>query len=316
VNTKLAISIPTFNRSGILKDNLPQIIIEAKKYSIPIFISDNSLDNHTKELVSKLRQNYDFIFYKKDLINIGHDRNSLEALQMPKTDYVWLLGDSFEVQEKALNKVISVINQYSPNIISMNALGRELNIKSGIYDYMDAFYQLGWHLTLTGVTVYSREAITSLNYSKILQSKNFPQIPLIFDYLEKNNSLYWVNDKLISASSKRNGKGYWVKNTFSIFIDDWSRAIHGLSEQYDYDKKQYVILKHSRKTNLFGLKSMIALRLKNVFTYHILSNYKTKLISHSKLNYPTMLLISILPVSILRLVRKFFFIFIQMISFK
>ncbi len=305
---KLSIVIPTYNRSKILSDNLPGILHEAKKYSIPIYISDNSLNDKTKKLVLKLSSSYEFLFYEKNLTDVGHDKNSLHSLCLPKSDYVWLLGDSFEVFTSAFKMLINIIEKYKPNLISVNSAGRELDYKSGVYDHVEVFRNLGWHLTLTGVTIYSRDAIKSMVRNEILKSKNFPQIPLIFNYLSNDKGLYWINNKLIKASNKK--KGYWVSSTFSIFIDDWSRAILSISNCYSDEDKQDVILQHSHKTNIFGFKSMVSIRLNKAFNYKILFRYKNQLIRHSNLNYLTLFLIAVSPVPVLRIVRNTIFKFL------
>lgn len=298
----LSIAIPTYNRSEILHDNLPQIILEVKKYSIPIFISDNSLNNKTKKLVEKLALSYDFIFYEQNLKDVGHDKNSIFSLLWPDTEYVWLLGDSLKIEPSVFSMLLDKIEKKQPNLIALNCVGRDLDFKSGTYDHMEVFNNLGWHLTLTGATIYSRDAIKSIDQSELLKNKNFPQLPLIFNYLAHKKKLYWVNDKVIESSKKK--LGYWVADAFSIFIDDLSHAVNGLSDKYPYKNKRDFVLQHSLKTNLFGFKLMVFLRLKKSYNFKILLKYKNLLKNHSNLNYLMLFFLATFPIFILKNMRN------------
>jgi abequosyltransferase len=293
----LSIAIPTYNRPEILYDNLPQIVFEAKKYSIPIYISDNSLNDETKKIVAELALSYDYIFYDRNLKDVGHDKNSLYSLQWPNSEYVWLLGDSLKIEPYVFKMLFDVIEKKQPDLIALNCVGRDLDYKSGTYDHMEVFNNLGWHLTLTGATIYSRDAIVSIDKNELLKNKNFPQLPLIFNYLVYQKKLYWVNEKLIEASKKK--LGYWVKDAFSIFIDDLSFAIHGLSESYPNKNKRDLIIQHSLKTNLFGFKLMVILRSKKAYNLMVLIKYRNLLKNHSNLHYLILFFLATFPVFIL-----------------
>jgi len=84
----LAIAIPTFNRAETLRSNLPSLILEIKEYSIPIYVSDNSANDDTKEVINELRKQYEFLFYYKNTKDLGHDKNSFYVAQLPESDYV------------------------------------------------------------------------------------------------------------------------------------------------------------------------------------------------------------------------------------
>jgi len=303
MNNSLAIAIPTYERSDILSENLPGIIIQAKENSVSIYISDNSIGVETSELVDHLRLEYDYdgIYYIKNLIDVGHDKNSLAALHLPDADYVWLLGDSFSVSKSAVEKIIAVMNKYNPAIISVNAEGRSLDIEDRKFENcIDVFSILGWHLTLTGASVYSRNVIDSMDKHQLLQSRTFPQIALIFRYLSSGESFYWINSKLISSSNKK--KGWWVTDAFSIFIDDWSNAINSLPAAYPESIKHKIVLEHSHKTKVFGFKSLVMLRYLGAYDLHLLQRYRAALKDHSSLNHMVLFGVSVFPVSILRII--------------
>ena len=63
---KLAIAIPTYNRPNELGDNLNNILSVLIKEKIKVYISDDSLNDDTQDLVAKLRLKYDNFNYIKN----------------------------------------------------------------------------------------------------------------------------------------------------------------------------------------------------------------------------------------------------------
>ena len=79
MNKQLAISIPTYNRTEILKSNLVSIINQAKRFNIPIYISDDSDNNRTHEMIKSYIQDYQFLFDKGAVAVFGPGTKISEA---------------------------------------------------------------------------------------------------------------------------------------------------------------------------------------------------------------------------------------------
>ena len=298
-NTTLAIAIPTYDRAEIIRDNLPSIISEIKEYSIPIYISDNSTNDDTKNVINELKKQYEFLFYYKNSIDLGHDKNSFYVAQLPESDYVWLLGDALSLVKGAIKNVLLTIESHKPEIISVNSVNRDLDHNSGLYgDCNSVLDELGWHLTLTGVTIYSRATLSSINKVKTKDFKNFPQLGLIFNFLSKDCSFFWDNNKWVISSPKK--RGYWLSTMFSIFIDDWSNAIRNLPQCYEEGIKEKVIIEHSLKSNTFGFMSLMKARSLGAYDFKLFRRYYKALLRHSNLNSAILLMISLIPKTVLR----------------
>ena len=190
-NTKLAIAIPTFERAEIIKVTISSLIREVKYYSIPIYISDNSSDDKTEKIVYELKKQYDLIYYYRNRIDLGHDKNSFYVAQLPDSEYVWLLGDSIKVKVGAIKNILNIIENYKPGIISVNAVGRDLDKQSGLYqDHNAVLNDLGWHITLTGATIYSKKALSTINKVALDTFRNIPQLSHIFNFLSEHCSFF------------------------------------------------------------------------------------------------------------------------------
>ena len=282
-----------------MKETVNSLIVEVRDHAIPIYISDNSIDNRTETIIQELQKNYEYIYYYRNREDVGHDKNSFFVAQLPDSDYVWLYGDSLMLKAGAVNRMLNIFSIYEPNVVSVNAIGRNLDRVPRLYtDHNSVLDDLGWHVTLTGATIYSREIITSIKNVDMDNFKNFPQLSLIFDNLVTNCSFYWENTKWICASPDK--KGYWVDTMFKIFIHDWSAAIRNLSSSYRENIKEKVIIEHSIKSDIFSLRALLKARLLGAYNINVFRQYKTDLIRHSPLPSFILLVLAVSPKLLLK----------------
>jgi hypothetical protein len=302
-NKVLSISIPTFSRPEILRENILLMLPEIREFSVPVYISDDSLDILTENMIAELRKDYKYIYYYRNDASLGHDSNMLHTLKLPKTEYVWLLGDSIILKRGAIENVLEIITQIRPQIIGVNAKNRDLDINSTLYDDPnEVLDQFGWHLTLTGTTIYSNISISTIHGIDIEENTNFPQIALIFNHLLSSCSFYWINKRWLFANDKK--LSYWSKDLFKVFIDDWSNVIRNLPTIYTRDKKEKVILEHSRKLKLFGLRSLLKARYLDAYNLIVFKKYQEALVDHSGLSLVPLLVILLIPKTVLRIILE------------
>jgi len=308
INKSLSIAIPSFNRPEILRRSLSLVIDELLNHSVGIYVSDDSDNEEVSNMIKESFPDYKNIFYYQNYPSLGHDKNFIKTLNLPSSEYIWLLGDSVGISPNAIEQILKVIRKHNPEILAVNYRDR---ITGGSKEYKSMFHKdpkevfnlFAWHLTQTGVTIYSKKAIKYLNKleienKKAICSNNFPQISLIFNFLSTNCSFYWVNSNLIYSSGT--SQSYWQKETLNTFITDWEQAISDLPEVYDLSLKQKVIKEHSKKTNIFSAKNLLKIRSKGAFDKDSLKKFRSKLDSHSRLPYFLLLFISSIPPRLLR----------------
>ncbi len=298
MNKQLAISILTFNRTEILKNNLISLIREAKRFNIPIYISDDSDNSLTTKMIKSLKQDYQYLFYTKNNPSLGHDKNIISCLSSIETDYIWLIGDSIIINDNAISKVLNLIEKESPTIISCNCENRIIEIESShIVDKDYVLENFAWHNTVTGTTIYSKKSLNNIKNLDLLECKNFPQISIIFNALNKDCSFYWINEPLISANKEK--KSYWHQNIFETFIDDLSQCIFYLPLDYSNNLKAKVVPMHALKAKIFDLSSLLMLRSQNILNFKKFKKYYKTFRNTSRTNLLLILIISIIPKSIL-----------------
>lgn len=91
--TELSICIPTCNRAEYLPVMLDSIFKQAVFDGVEVVVSDNNSYDDTARVVKEYQALYKNLFYYKNDINVGFDRNVLNCISRAKGRYCWLLGD-------------------------------------------------------------------------------------------------------------------------------------------------------------------------------------------------------------------------------
>jgi hypothetical protein len=304
-NSILAIAIPTFNRPDILNENIRSMLPEIEKFSIPVYISDDSTNDETKTISENLKKDYANIFYYRNSPGLGHDRNCIRTLSIPSEDYVWYLGDSVAINSGGLRRILEIISKQSFEFICVNVLKR-VDITDRIFiDGNELLINLGWHLTLTGATVYSKNVLNSINKLDIGKCHNFPQTAIIFErFAIENCRLFWLNEPFLVCSIRK--ESYWKKNVFEVFLNDWNVFISSLPSTYSHENKIKAIRMHSNKTGIFSLYSFLSYRYNGIFDYNVFKYFCRLIRKSSNVNLLLVLMISFFPKSVIGFFRNIF----------
>lgn len=299
--SKLSICIPTYNRAEILFENLLLIIQVIRDNNINVYISDDSSNNVTKDLYNKYFINEKLIHYRHNNPSYGHDTNCYKTIEMSNEEYIWYIGDSMIIKNDSFNEILNYLNEFSPDILCFNCDNRtKILPETKIYNNdKQLLLDLGWHLTMSGVTIYKKEML-NFNLSQISEYKNFPQLALIFLILNKNKNskVHWINKKYIYGNKKKTS--YWSGNQFEVFITDLKNSLKKLPNNFELNLIDSCIKKHTVFTGIINYRSLLVLRSENKFNYKIfqynrfyISKYSNNLIS---LTY----LISIFPIRLIK----------------
>lgn len=110
----LAICIPTFNRSNLLKGLLENISLESTKYQIidyiQIIIVDGHSDDDTEQMVTTFKIKCDLQYYRRE-VRVGIDRDIIKCVELSKAKYCWLFSDDDRLSEGAISYLLSVLRK-------------------------------------------------------------------------------------------------------------------------------------------------------------------------------------------------------------
>jgi len=299
----LEVLIPTYCRSEIISKNLPTLLQYATSYNITVTIYDNSPDNYTENIFFNFKEKYPNLRYKKDLNNIGHDKNCMNALSESRADYVWLLGDGYDFSEDPFLKILKCIENIGPTLIFINAAGRvhtSTNENVVYYGAEELYKDIGWHVTLTGACIYRGSVVRyflledGLDY--FLRARNFPQILLICRMLGSSGTSVFIPSLNIIPFRKI---GYWGRNFIAIFLLDFPNSLEMCCFNRVLVKK--IVLEHNEKSGLFRFKNLLALRLIDSSSYK--SQYKVLRSNKDFLNiidYTLMIISGTIPIQLIK----------------
>jgi glycosyltransferase involved in cell wall biosynthesis len=121
VNSRLGICIPTYKRPEQLRSCVLSILQSATTLRVPIFISDDSVDDTTNTAVlSELQARYDLLYVSRNEKNLGIDGNILRCVDICKCDYAWIIGEDDRMADGAIMKMLMLLN---PNMIKASGVG-------------------------------------------------------------------------------------------------------------------------------------------------------------------------------------------------
>lgn len=300
-NSNLALAIPTYNRCDILRENLLQMMPDLKKYDIPVYISDDSSNDETRDMVSDLQELHPYIYYYRNTPSLGHDNNCFRTLNLPNEKYIWYLGDSMIVEAGAIEAILKLIRNHTYDFIITNSENRGLSLNTGLFtDKNKVFSELAWHLTLTGACIYSKEIIKK--HSNIDFFKNFPQTSIILKGVCQECNLYYLNE--FGTVANINKISYWNERVFDVFAKDWVRFIDCMhvccNENFNYID---VVKSHSKNTGIFGLPALINYRILGVLNVNKYMELRYYINSASHLHWIIIMIVSLCPSLILRKLR-------------
>lgn len=105
---KMMIGIPTKDHPDYIRFYLSEILPEAEKEKIDVWIYDSSSDDATQEIVGKKAKRYANLFYKRLPKNIPYWKKLRYIFVESGYDYVWLCGDGIVI---CLDRCMDIIRE-------------------------------------------------------------------------------------------------------------------------------------------------------------------------------------------------------------
>lgn len=308
-NPHLSIVIPTYNRAPFLAQCLKFLIPAAKSHNIGIYVSDNNSEDNTKEIVDKIINDYSFIEYHCNEENLGPDKNFEIALKIPQTNYIWLLGDTYQIKFDSLDFILkNILNKQSEiDAIVINVNHRVKDVKSRDYTEKNGLLgDLGWHMTCLSSLIYSKHLIDGANFKRYRETY-FIQTGIIFEYIEDKEFLIeWVNEQSVDPIIlDKIRKVSWREKTFEIWVERWSNFVFSLPPSYEIKTKLYSIKNHGSKSELFSARNLLSLRASGILDIATFRKF-TYLFPWVVSSVFVVFIISLLPKNFLKIMKSTF----------
>jgi len=272
----LSICIPTYERERDLLRCLESI------FSLPINILTK-----LEVCVSDNCSNYDFIAlmksysinknlaFKRNLENIGFDRNVLEVLEMASSDFVMLLGNDDIILEDGILDLIIELECHRPDAVFSNYkinLTRSNETFLALTKYQTSHsLELEWVLKNVGDKCTFISALTFKKNNLVLDQKTigkyigkaFIHMALTFQSLENSKSIIYLNSPTVMAFDS-NADIYDVKE---VFLDKLGYIINSYKLKY----KKTALTTFKLKILKYVVSSKNEIYLDDLFNFELLN---------------------------------------------
>jgi len=300
-NPLLSIVIPTYNRADFLDYSLGVHIPLAKVHNIQIFISDNASTDATVEIVQKRMQEYPLISYHCNEINIGPDENIERALKYPQTEYVWLLGDTYQIPREGIDYILHLISKKGQkyDAIVFNLVNKITDINTQDYTDQNALLSdLGALMTCLSCLVFHKDLIEKAQFSRYRNS-SFIQTGIIFEAIaEQPFYIHWVKHLSVCGFSyPLLRKKSWAKMPilFEVALEKWSNFVFSLPVSYRLEGKFKCLMDFGIISGVFMFRNLLYLRSLNLLNYQVYKQYSELFPFTMKYSKFVILSIALLP---------------------
>lgn len=242
---------------------------------VSFVILDNASTDETAEVVTKSVMNWKLVRYFRNEHTIPHEQNFEKALKYGKSDYVWLLGDTYLIPETSFNAVLSAIGEDDYDLVLLNVAGRVTDVAERVYsDRSELLADLGWHMTCLSGLVYNKRLLQEANFTRY-HDTNFLQTGIIFEFLSNRPfKVKWLPRHSVQGLKVAGlSKTSWEDVTFEIWTKRWANFVFSLPSSYSLDSKLKCAMDHGIKSGVFTLKALASLRKKKIFNLNVYHRY-------------------------------------------
>lgn len=304
----LIITVPTFNRDALLEIWLQEHVQLMFSKNIRIHIQDNCSTDKTRLLLEKWKKQYKNISFEINKKNI-HDKNFEKAINNCDSKFVWLVGDTYQINEQLLDKVISRIKTHSPLFFIVNLKEKIKLFKESYVDANFACEKLSGILSCISCGIYNKNLLGKIKFEEYRVVNNFFHTVYILNKLKFHNAkAYWIPSSINMLPNIQKKKKNWADDpqyVFEIGCKNWIISINSLIG-FDYESRQKAFKLFSEITNLFNWRGGLLLRSKNILTIKKIATYRNYLEKSNGKQYLILYIIALIPVFILRLLKKLY----------
>jgi hypothetical protein len=271
MKNNLGIYVMLYNKLDLFKDLFPSY----KRISLNVYVKLYLIDDSSNNDIYYFIQNLDLgnIIYKKNEINLGHDKNYYNIYNNINENYFWIIPDSFNVSDIFINKIFNIIEKDEIDLFVLN-INNRLNYRNFISNYfiIKNLMSCLWHTTLTGSVLYNRSVLNNFNINQTPISKNFPQVWFFIKSFTSHKKVILLYDVKINISKIKNSS-YWNNNIFEVFITDLFSTL--IESGYTKEQSRKIVKQHLIKSKILSYKYLFRMRFNNAYlNLDILLKYK------------------------------------------
>lgn len=313
---KVALCIPTYERSEIVKDFLVKCSAYYFQEGIDIYYYDSSVNDETENLVRNWPES-EHLYYVRFSPEVGADEKAGLIYQCQglkyKYDFIWLSNDSYQILPNTLHSIMTnLLPEY--DIINLTPQKQDydhsgLRVFNNCEDYIWAcLYNIG---RFGNAIVNRKTMLDGIDwdvYMDLFVSEDTHAIGnfLLYFYrlseLENMSALYMpLNGSELRDSNLKMASG-WKGSQFDVWCDIWVKSIEKLPDAYR--NKDAIIFKFTSSMCMHDLRDFLRYRIEGVYDHKIYKKYRNVWHRVTATKQWLLFLTSVLPVGLIMLPKK------------
>ena len=276
-NPFLSIVIPTYNRDKYLDHCLDYLIPLVIKCNVKIIVFDNASTDSTYSIVKSKEKQYPLIEYNCNEVNYGAEINFEKGLKSAKTEYIWLLGDSYRIPDKGIDYILNLISvsqvKYDAIVFNIND---DITIPNQDFTECNKLLMsLGSIMTCLSSLVFSKRLINNADFARY-RNTYFPQTGIIFEAIVKDAfCIHWISSMAVSVIKTSIERDRWSSTSvvFEVVCERWVNFIYSLPSCYNLAAKLKCIKNLGVVSGIFSIGHLIKLRAANILNLNIYKKY-------------------------------------------
>lgn len=245
---KVALCIPTYNRSEIVKEFIENCADYYIQAGIDVFYLDSSTDDKTEEYIQS-RLDDVHLFYRRIPSETRMDEKALMIFQeyglKKEYDFIWLCGDGIQYPPKGVEAILSSLN-VNTDLAVIDYTNRDISFHAEeIHTAQMFFSKCALPMILYGSTLLNaRTMLKNVNwnaYAEKCLKRQYDTFAHVMFYWNRmlelpifNGLCLTIGEKemRMSPSPKKQGTTYYHK-LFSVWFEKWPAVIDSLPSVYE-----------------------------------------------------------------------------------
>lgn len=288
-NTIIGVCIPTYKRPEQLIQCVRSIIVAAKPYNVPIFITDDSTDDTNNDTLSQLCKEYEHIIYINNEQNLGIDKNILKCIDVCTCKYAWPIGEDDRIAPDAIEKVLGVLETHSNNIpfifanyvyvnnevthiTSEKRINIDADMEMGTTEFFEKY---AWTIGFIGACIINKSLWSNIDSSKYVGTY-FAHVGTILEYIF-GEYVYVSSDIYVLNRAEDSTTFTWAEYSFDVNFG-WDDMVSRLQQIYGVNscknaiESSRIIFNHNTIRYLCSKRADGVYNLKNFNTYVLKSD--------------------------------------------
>lgn len=313
MNQLLSICIPTYKRPALLEKTIRSALKAGKKYNIGIYIADDSVDETNMNVISKIQQEYAFIFHYRNKENLGIDANIVNSINLTTTDYCWIIGEDDLFDETAFDTVLPILSSLQGNIgfvaVNYSYVNNDHThliqdkaipiIQNSIVTHETFLNQYVRLIGFIGACIINKSLWKKVDATKYIGTY-YAHVGTIMEST-KNKNIYIVEKSLVLNRAEDITTFTWSDKAFEVFFG-WETMLEILCLHLSFDKTK---TKHIISNNKFVfLKTLASKRSENIYNIKVFKQYIKNNHSRNFVFKIFAFFLAIAPIGLLKVLRK------------